>query len=143
MDSASGSLVRAFEVALQEHQCRFHSVQPLLARGPTPLSAAPSLRSVKRVWLPNVQRKALWSEALGRSVSLNVTTAALRNMDRVGGLDEYILRTTPAKLASAKGESLRKQITWANGVKANLLALNAAGAAPGSAPAQGAPPTLQ
>ena len=40
--------------------------------------------SVKRHWLPNVQRKALYSEALGKSISLKVTTYALRQMDRMG-----------------------------------------------------------
>lgn len=41
-------------------------------------------RSVKRVWVPNVQRKSLWSDSLGRCLSLKVTTFALREMDRMG-----------------------------------------------------------
>ncbi len=66
--------------------------------------------STKRTWLPNVQPKRLWSALLGTSVRLNVTTTALRTMDRVGGLDEYILRTTPKQLASEAGEGLRARL---------------------------------
>ena len=44
----------------------------------------PSPPSVKRHWLPNVQRKSLYSESLGKSISLKVTTYALREMDRMG-----------------------------------------------------------
>lgn len=36
---------------------------------------------------------------------------------RAGGLDEYVLGTSPARLASAKGESLREQITQSLGVE--------------------------
>jgi hypothetical protein len=101
---------------------------------------------VKRAWLPNVQRKALWSDALNQSISLRVTTSALRQIDRMGasttrrsaasvshffsltqhpraplfplagGLDEYVLGSTPTKLASEKGESLRLQMAAALGV---------------------------
>ena len=53
---------------------------------PLPTPTLP-LSSVKRAWLPNVQRKALWSDALNRSISLRVTTTALRQMDRMGKFD--------------------------------------------------------
>lgn len=91
----------------------FKQAQRGLYAGKTRLTGnhvSPSKRHVKRAWLPNVQRKALWSDLLGRSISLNVTTAALRNIDRLGGLDEYILNTPPSKLASEKGEALRRQL---------------------------------
>jgi len=45
---------------------------------------SPSKRHVKRHWLPNVQRKSLFSESLGKSIRLNVTTYALREIDRMG-----------------------------------------------------------
>lgn len=64
--------------------------------------------SVKRVWLPNVQRKHLYSSILGRSLTLNVTTAALRQMDRLGGVDNYLLQTSEKKLASDVGVRLKK-----------------------------------
>ncbi len=34
-----------------------------------------------------------------------------------GGLDEYVLGTSPTRLASAKGESLREQMTMALGIE--------------------------
>ena len=76
----------------------------------TPPNPSPARRSVKRAWLPNVQSKKLWSDALGSSLRLKVTPAALRNIDRVGGLDNYILRSTPKELGSLRAESLRFQM---------------------------------
>ncbi len=57
-----------------------------------------------------MQRKKLWSDILGTQISMNVTTAALRIIDRKGGLDNYILETTPEKLNSAFGERIRKAL---------------------------------
>lgn len=45
----------------------------------------------RRTWHPNVVRKRLWSHALGRSVQIKVQTRVLRTIDKVGGLDEYLL----------------------------------------------------
>ena len=46
---------------------------------------SPSKAHVKRCWLPNVQRKNLWSDILQRHISINVTAHALKAIDRVGG----------------------------------------------------------
>jgi large subunit ribosomal protein L28 len=45
----------------------------------------------RRTWQPNVVRKRLWSHALNRSVQIRVQTRVLRTIDKVGGLDEYLL----------------------------------------------------
>lgn len=45
----------------------------------------------RRTWKPNVQRCSLYSALLGQKVSLKASTAAIRMVDRVGGLDNYIL----------------------------------------------------
>ena len=79
-------------------------------------SISASKRHTKRAWVPNVQRKRLFSATLGRQLTVNVTTTALRTIDRFGGLDEYVLGSTPTKLASEKGESLRLQMAAALGV---------------------------
>ena len=60
------------------------------------------------MWQPNVQHKRLWSYTLGRMVGMNVTTSALRWIDKAGGLDNYLLNTKPAKLASALGMEYRR-----------------------------------
>lgn len=52
----------------------------------------------RRKWLPNIQRKRLWSDALNRSVQLKVTTRVLRTIDKCGGLDEYVLGERPARI---------------------------------------------
>ena len=91
---------------------------------------------MKREWLPNVQSKKLWSDALGTSLRLKVTAAALRNMDRMGGLDNYILRSTPKELGSLKAESLRFQMKAA-------LDRKAAHAAEGATAMPPAAPKLQ
>ncbi|KAK9831689.1 hypothetical protein WJX74_006275 [Apatococcus lobatus] len=54
----------------------------------------------RRSWKPNVQRKKLYSDALQTMVSLKVTTHALRCIDKAGGLDNYILQSSPNKLQS-------------------------------------------
>lgn len=44
-----------------------------------------------RAWKPNVQQKRLFSEILDEMIRIPVTTQALRTMDKVGGLDNYVL----------------------------------------------------
>ena len=69
-----------------------------------------SKRHVRRTWLPNVHAKTLWSDTLNRGLRINVTTTALRWIDRAGGLDNYLLHTQPHKLASVRGVQLRTQL---------------------------------
>jgi len=45
----------------------------------------------KRKWKPNVQNKRVWSDALSDWVRFKITTKALRAVDNVGGIDNYIL----------------------------------------------------
>jgi large subunit ribosomal protein L28 len=53
-----------------------------------------------------VQRKKLYSDILERFININVTSAALREIDRYGGVDEYLLNAP--KLESETGEKLKK-----------------------------------
>ena len=57
-----------------------------------------------------MQRKSLYSEALGEMVRLRVTTHALRCVEKAGGLDRYILDTPERKLDSAVAMDLRETI---------------------------------
>ena len=52
----------------------------------------------RRRWKPNVRTKRLWSDALGRFLRIRVTARALRTIDKVGGLDEYLLGEKPARV---------------------------------------------
>ncbi|KAL1841808.1 hypothetical protein VTJ49DRAFT_6561 [Mycothermus thermophilus] len=52
----------------------------------------------RRTWRPNVHRKRLWSDSLGVFVTTRVTTRVLRTIDKVGGLDEYLLGCKPQRV---------------------------------------------
>ena len=51
-----------------------------------------------RVFRPNLHRKRLWSPALGRWVRVKVVARVLRTIDKVGGLDAYLLGERPARI---------------------------------------------
>ena len=44
-----------------------------------------------RKWRPNLHCKRLWSDAVNRFVRVRVVTRVLRTIDKVGGLDNYLL----------------------------------------------------
>lgn len=46
----------------------------------------------KRVYRPNLQTVSLASDALGQSVRLRISMNALRSVDRIGGLDAFLLK---------------------------------------------------
>eukprot|EP00898_Chlorokybus_atmophyticus_P004497 jgi/Chlat1/5048/Chrsp33S04998 len=64
----------------------------------------------RRRWKPNRQNKHLFSELLDRMVPCQVTTHALRCIDKAGGLDSYVLNTKVADLDSAFGLELRQRL---------------------------------
>ncbi|KAK5169965.1 hypothetical protein LTR04_005419 [Oleoguttula sp. CCFEE 6159] len=45
----------------------------------------------RRTWHPNIKYKKLFSLALNRKIRIRVSTRVLRTIDKVGGLDEYLL----------------------------------------------------
>src|SRR5260221_11043665 len=53
----------------------------------------------KRVFLPNLQRVTLMSEALDRSFKFGVSANGLRSVEHVGGLDNWLLKTADTKLS--------------------------------------------
>lgn len=63
----------------------------------------------KRVFLPNLQNVTLISEALERSVRLRVSTHGLRSVEHVGGLDNWLLKTSDDKL-SLKARRLKREL---------------------------------
>jgi large subunit ribosomal protein L28 len=86
-----------------------------------------SKKKTRRTWLPNIQKKRLFSDAIGENVTLKVTMRALRTIKKVnwlalgysgladrqmfqyGGLDEYVLGTKP-ELLGWEGMRLRVAI---------------------------------
>jgi large subunit ribosomal protein L28 len=63
----------------------------------------------KRTFLPNLQNVTLISDALGQSVKLRVSTHGLRSVEHVGGLDNWLLKTSDDKL-SPKVRKLKREI---------------------------------
>ena len=64
----------------------------------------------KRTFLPNLQNVTLISDALGKSVRLRVSTHGLRSVEHVGGLDNWLLKTSDGDL-SLKARRLKREIT--------------------------------
>ncbi|KAI9595597.1 hypothetical protein BDF19DRAFT_395149 [Syncephalis fuscata] len=79
-----------------------------------------SLKKTRRTWLPNVQNKRLYSDILGRMVRFRVTAAALRTIDKKGGLDNYLLKTRDDKLASEAGVRLKRVLEEKVAARRNL-----------------------
>jgi large subunit ribosomal protein L28 len=63
----------------------------------------------RRRFEPNLQAKALLSDALGRMVRLRVTADAIRTVEKRGGLDAYLLSTTDANL-SLGARRIKRQV---------------------------------
>lgn len=53
----------------------------------------------KRVFLPNLQNVTLMSDALDRSFKFRVSTHGLRSVEHVGGLDNWLLKTSDDDLS--------------------------------------------
>ena len=54
----------------------------------------------KRRFLPNLQNVSFISVKLGRSIQLKVAASTVRTVEKKGGLDEFLLNTSNAKLSS-------------------------------------------
>jgi large subunit ribosomal protein L28 len=67
----------------------------------------------KTISQPNIQKKRLFSHALGQLVTLRVAASAIRDMEHVGGLDKYILKleeNTLSKRALAVRNRIRNKM---------------------------------
>jgi large subunit ribosomal protein L28 len=63
----------------------------------------------KRVYRPNLQTISLASEALGNAYKLRIAMNTLRSVDRLGGLDPFILKAKDTDL-SPKALRLKRAI---------------------------------
>lgn len=68
-----------------------------------------SNRKTSRRFLPNLQKVTLSSDALGRRVSLRISTRALRTVQRKGGLDAYLLSAADKDLG-IEGLRLKRRV---------------------------------
>ncbi|MBM3505198.1 MAG: 50S ribosomal protein L28 [Alphaproteobacteria bacterium] len=63
----------------------------------------------KRRFLPNLQEVTLLSDALGRRVHLRISRNAQRTVDKVGGLDNFIVKAKDTQL-SDRAQRLKRDI---------------------------------
>ncbi|MCH4894777.1 MULTISPECIES: 50S ribosomal protein L28 [unclassified Sphingomonas] len=63
----------------------------------------------KRTFLPNLQNVTLISDALERSVKLRVSTHGLRSVEHVGGLDNWLIKTSDDDL-SLRARRLKRDV---------------------------------
>ncbi len=63
----------------------------------------------KRTFLPNLQNVTLISDTLARGVKLRVSMNGLRSVEHVGGLDNWLLKTSDEKL-SLNARRLKREI---------------------------------
>ena len=90
-----------------------------------------SNRKTNRRFQPNLQQVTLYSDALSRPVPLRITTRALRTVQKRGGLDAYLLKSSDAveywtlfiELESGHRISQRFLLTNAGPGERNALAL--------------------
>ena len=52
---------------------------------------------------PNIQKKRLFSQALGQMVTLRIAASTIRDMEHTGGLDTYILNSNDQILSKRAG----------------------------------------
>lgn len=78
----------------------------------------------RRTWHPSVFTRKLFSKSLNRRVQVRVTARTLRTIDKLGGLDEYLLgeKTARIKELGESGWWLRWAIMQTDSVKARFAA---------------------
>lgn len=84
----------------------YKEVKNIMARKKTLGGKAPQVgnrvshshRKTRHAWMPNIQKRALFSAALGRSICMTLPTSMLRSVDRAGGLDAFLLQAPSDQL---------------------------------------------
>jgi large subunit ribosomal protein L28 len=79
----------------------------------------------RRRFLPNLQRVSIMSDALGQSVRLRVSTAAIRTVEHKGGLDAFLMDANDANL-DIRLRRLKKRIQKATAATAATAAATVA-----------------
>ena len=63
----------------------------------------------KRKFNPNLQKVSFWSSKLNKKISITAATSAIRDIDKVGGFDAYIIKANNIYL-SDKLQKVKKEI---------------------------------
>ncbi len=71
----------------------------------------------RRRFLPNLQETSLLSDILGASVSLRLSTRAIRSVEHNGGLDAFLMNTSNLRLPE-EAKTLKRRILRAQAKRA-------------------------
>lgn len=63
----------------------------------------------KRKYKPNIQKKGLLSDVLGRALSFRVSTNGMKCVEAAGGLDQFLMKRCEADL-SLRAKKAKKSI---------------------------------
>tara|TARA_B100000242_G_C42841616_1_gene390868 strand:- start:264 stop:548 length:285 start_codon:yes stop_codon:yes gene_type:complete len=63
----------------------------------------------KRRFIPNLQNVKLYSSSLQKYINLNISIRAMRTVEKNGGLDSYLIKTSNKNLADT-AIKIKKQI---------------------------------
>lgn len=75
----------------------------------------------RRRFLPNLQVTSLLSDTLGQSVSMRLSTRAIRTVEHNGGIDAFLLGTANSKL-TPESLALKRRIEKAQAKRAAAAA---------------------
>jgi large subunit ribosomal protein L28 len=75
----------------------------------------------RRRFLPNLQESSFFSDVLGTSVQLRLTTNGIRTIEHNGGLDSFLLGTPDRRLPE-EARVLKRRIARAGAKKAAAAA---------------------
>ncbi|MCK8785982.1 50S ribosomal protein L28 [Roseomonas sp. NAR14] len=75
----------------------------------------------RRRFLPNLQETSFFSDVLGTSIRLRLTTHGIRTVEHNGGLDSFLLETPDRRLPT-EAITLKRRIARAQAKKAAAAA---------------------
>ena len=71
----------------------------------------------RRRFLPNMQKTSLLSDTLGQTIQVRLSVAAIRTIEKRGGLDAFLMDASDAELGR-QARTLKRRITKAAAKKA-------------------------
>jgi len=75
----------------------------------------------RRRYLPNLQEQSFFSDVLGTSIQIRLTTNGIRTIEHNGGLDAFLIGT-PNRRLPEEAQSLKRRILRAQAKKAAAAA---------------------
>lgn len=86
--------LRKLKVTIMARRCELTGIGPMVGH-----NVSHANNKTKRRFLPNLCRVTLHSDRLERGFRLRITAAALRSVDRAGGLDAFLAKSKDEALS--------------------------------------------